>query len=205
MTPQQTRYAAIGAAGGAIVGGGIGCGIAAAKDYDDQTSYSIGCPIGVGAGAVIGGVIGYVMAPGPTPVPSPHFLPMPPAPPVPPPLPTTVAREKIILRGVHFDFDEAVIRDADKPLLDEAAARLKANPGVKIDVNGYTDAIGSEAYNLDLSQRRADAVVTYLQEQGIGSGQLVPRGFGKTDFVATNASAEGRAQNRRVELMPEGQ
>jgi outer membrane protein OmpA-like peptidoglycan-associated protein len=201
MTPQQTQYTAAGAVGGALVGGGIGCGIAASIDRDDPTSYAIGCPIGVGAGALIGAVIGYFMAPGPTP-------PVPPAPlasPMPPPPPPPAAQEQIILRGVHFDFDKAIIRDVDKPVLDEAAAKLKANPSTRIHVNGYTDAIGSEAYNLKLSQRRADAVAAFFEKQGISSGQLVPQGFGKTHFVATNATDDGRAQNRRVELAPEAQ
>jgi outer membrane protein OmpA-like peptidoglycan-associated protein len=200
MTPQQTQYTAAGAAGGALVGGGIGCGIAASIDRDDPTSYAIGCPIGVGAGALIGAVIGYFMAPGPTPPvpPAPLASPMPPPPPPP-------AQEQIILRGVHFDFDKAIIRAVDKPVLDEAEAKLKANPSTRIHVNGYTDAIGSEAYNLKLSQRRADAVAAFFENQGIPSGQLVPQGFGKTHFVATNATDDGRAQNRRVELVPEVQ
>ena len=87
-------------------------------------------------------------------------------------------------------------------MLDEAAATLKQNPKVTVNVNGYCDSIGSDAYNLKLSQRRADAVVNYLVQQGIPATQLVPNGYGKTDFVASNDTAEGRAQNRRVELMP---
>jgi OmpA-OmpF porin, OOP family len=86
--------------------------------------------------------------------------------------------------------------------LDEAAATLKANPGVTVNVNGYTDAIGSEKYNLRLSERRAAAVVSYLVKAGVPESQLQPHGYGKTDFVATNDTAEGRAQNRRVELVP---
>jgi len=87
-------------------------------------------------------------------------------------------------------------------VLDEAAETLKQNPNLKIDVNGYCDAVGSVAYNLKLSQRRAEAVANYLEEQGVAADRLMPQGFGKTDFVATNATAEGRAQNRRVELVP---
>ena len=74
-----------------------------------------------------------------------------------------------------------------------------------VNVNGYCDAIGSVAYNFRLSQRRADAVVGYLENKGIADDRLIPHGYGKTDFVATNANAEGRAQNRRVELVPTGQ
>jgi len=204
MSSQQTEYTAVGAATGALVGGGIGCGIAAGIDDDDPTTYAIGCPIGVGVGAIIGGVVGYVMAPGPALPPPPAPVPAV-APPPPPPPPAPPVHEKIILRGVHFDFDKAMIRDNDKPVLEDAAAKLKANPGLKVDVNGYTDATGPAAYNMKLSQRRADAVAAYLENQGIPSDQLVPQGFGKTHFVATNATAQGRAQNRRVELLPQEQ
>jgi OOP family OmpA-OmpF porin len=82
---------------------------------------------------------------------------------------------------------------------------LKANPNTRVDVNGYTDAIGSEEYNLKLSQRRADSVSNYLEQQGVPASQLATQGFGKTNFVAGNSTDDGRAQNRRVELVPEGQ
>jgi OmpA-OmpF porin, OOP family len=79
---------------------------------------------------------------------------------------------------------------------------LKSNPGVHIYVNGYTDVIGTYAYNLKLSQREAEAVVAYLEDKGVAANQLIPQGFGKTHFVATNSTAEGRAENRRVEMVP---
>ena len=91
----------------------------------------------------------------------------------------------------------------DAAVLDEAATTLKANPNVTIDVNGYCDAIGGEEYNLRLSDRRASAVVDYLVNQGVPASRLVPHGYGKTNFVAPNETPEGRAQNRRVELVPE--
>jgi outer membrane protein OmpA-like peptidoglycan-associated protein len=69
-------------------------------------------------------------------------------------------------------------------------------------VNGYCDAIGGEEYNLKLSERRADAVEDYLEKGGIPASRLIPHGYGKTNFVATNDTPEGRAQNRRVELVP---
>jgi len=121
-----------------------------------------------------------------------------PLPPPPPPAPTA----KIILRGVHFDFDKSDIRPADAAVLDEAAARLKDNPNVRVDVNGYTDSVGSVDYNLRLSERRAGAVVDYLEKAGIPADRLVAHGYGRTNFVATNRTKEGRAQNRRVELVP---
>ena len=125
----------------------------------------------------------------------------PPPPVVSPPAPQPP--QKIVLRGVHFNFNKSFIRDVDKPVLDEAAETLKANPNAKIDVNGYCDAIGGMRYNQRLSERRANAVAAYLEDKGIPSSQLMPQGFGKTHFVAPNDTAEGRAQNRRVELLPE--
>ena len=108
-----------------------------------------------------------------------------------------------MLRGVHFDFNKANIRPGDAAVLDEAAATLKANPNITVDVNGYCDAIGGEEYNLMLSERRANAVVEYLVQQGVPASRLIPHGYGKTNFVAPNDTPEGRAQNRRVELVPE--
>jgi outer membrane protein OmpA-like peptidoglycan-associated protein len=110
--------------------------------------------------------------------------------------------ERIILRGVHFDFNRANIRSQDEAVLDEAAGSLKSHPNLSVDVNGYCDSIGKARYNLRLSERRADAVVKYLAEHGIAESRLSPHGFGKTDFVASNSTEEGRAQNRRVELVP---
>jgi len=132
-------------------------------------------------------------------------------PPLPPPAPIVVnplpqvaaaSTEKIILRGVHFDFNKADIRPQDAAVLDEAAGTLKSHPDVAVSVNGYCDSIGGVRYNLGLSQRRADAVVHYLADHGVAEGRLSPHGYGKTDFVASNSTEEGRAQNRRVEMVP---
>jgi len=110
--------------------------------------------------------------------------------------------EKMVLRGVHFDFNKADIRPQDAAVLDEAAETLKAHPDVAIAANGYCDSIGGFRYNLILSQRRAVAVVHYLADHGVAESRMSPHGFGKTNFVASNATEEGRAQNRRVELVP---
>jgi OOP family OmpA-OmpF porin len=182
-----------GAAAGAVIGGGVGTGVWAGDTHDNWPAI----PAGVAGGAIIGGLIGYLTAPTEAAPPPPPPPPSPPPPPPPPPPP-----QKIVLRGVHFDFDKSLIRDVDKPVLDEAADTLKANPNVKVDVNGYCDVIGTVPYNLRLSQRRSEAVAGYLEDKGIAAGQLVPQGFGKTNFVATNKSREGRAENRRVELIP---
>src|SRR5215469_3763891 len=137
------------------------------------------------------------MAP-PPPPPPPQPQPVaPPAPAPPPPAP-----EKLILRGVHFDFDKYNIRPQDAAVLDEAAGILKSHPTASVNVNGYCDSIGAVRYNLKLSERRAEAVVRYLADHGVAENRLIPHGYGKTNFVASNATAEGRAQNRRVELVP---
>lgn len=107
-----------------------------------------------------------------------------------------------MLRGVHFDFNRANIRTDAAPILDEAADILSKHPDVTINVDGYCDIIGSYPYNLRLSQRRADAVAGYLEGKGIAASRLTTHGYGKTHFVATNATPEGRAENRRVELVP---
>jgi OOP family OmpA-OmpF porin len=192
-----------GATAGGLIGAGAGWGIGEASEGKDGSSSReiAGAVAGAGIGAVVGGVLGHyicdpiVQPPPPPPPPPPPVLPPPPAPPV--------VKEKLVLRGVHFDFNKSIIRPGDAAVLDEAASTLKANPDVDIDVNGYCDAIGSVEYNLGLSDRRADAVVDYLIKDGISESRLHPHGYGKSDFVATNDTAEGRAQNRRVELVPE--
>jgi OOP family OmpA-OmpF porin len=110
--------------------------------------------------------------------------------------------QKLVLRGVHFDFNKTDIRPGDTAVLDEAITTMKASPNVVINVNGYCDAIGDEEYNSKLSLYRGNAVANYLLNGGIRATQLRVYGYGKTDFVATNDTAEGRAQNRRVELVP---
>ena len=94
-----------------------------------------------------------------------------------------------MLRGVHFNFDKYYIRKKDKKVF-FFFLTLKANPNVKVYVNGDCDAIGSAPYSLKLSQRRAEAVAAYLKDKGIPASQLIPQGFGKTHFVATNQTAE---------------
>ena len=133
----------------------------------------------------------------------------PPAPPPPPPPPPPVAeapppplpvQRKIVLRNVLFDFDRYNIRPDSAPVLDEAVELLKGGGTINIVAEGHTDSIGTEAYNLKLSQRRADAVRTYLVDHGISADRIRTEGFGESRPVASNDTADGRAQNRRVEL-----
>jgi outer membrane protein OmpA-like peptidoglycan-associated protein len=119
--------------------------------------------------------------------------PMPkPAPPPPP--------KMIELRGVHFAFDSAQITPEGQRILDEQVETLKENPGLKVEIAGHTDAIGTDAYNQGLSERRAQSVKGYLVSKGIAAGRLKTVGYGETRPIASNDTEAGRAQNRRVEL-----
>jgi outer membrane protein OmpA-like peptidoglycan-associated protein len=196
------------AIGGALAGALVG-GIASYFIADntgsgtDRTNVKavyvpISTIIGGGIGAVAGHYICDPIIPPPPPAPVQAEAPPPPPPPPPP------VQERIVLRGVHFDFNRYNIRPDAAPILDEAADILSKHPNVTVDVNGYCDIIGGFRYNLRLSQRRAWAVAHYLEGKGIPANRLVTHGYGKTHFVATNRTAEGRAQNRRVELVPVG-
>jgi OOP family OmpA-OmpF porin len=109
-------------------------------------------------------------------------------------------KRKIVLRGVNFDFDESTIRSDGKPVLDEAVRTLKEEAGITVSVEGHTDAVGSDAYNQGLSERRADAVADYLAAGGVARRRLSTVGFGEAKPVASNETEDGRAQNRRVEF-----
>ncbi|MFO8067147.1 MAG: OmpA family protein [Bacteroidales bacterium] len=104
--------------------------------------------------------------------------------------------------GIHFDTDKATIREESESTLKEIANLLKQQPELDIGVVGHTDATGSEEYNMDLSKRRAEAVVEFLtSELGISADRLIPRGLGPWAPVASNEDDDGRARNRRVELV----
>jgi len=109
---------------------------------------------------------------------------------------------RVSLYGIQFDFNKAEVKPESAGTLGEIAALLKANPGLKLYVVGHTDAVGAVAYNKDLSEKRAAAVVQWLvSKDGIARDRLVPAGVGPLAPVATNATEEGRAKNRRVELV----
>lgn len=102
--------------------------------------------------------------------------------------------------GINFASGSAEIDEPSRAVLDVAAASLVAVPGVRIAVNGHTDDEGSAPANRELSQRRAEAVVAYLVGRGVAAGQLTAVGYGADQPVADNATAEGRAANRRIEF-----
>ena len=105
-----------------------------------------------------------------------------------------------------FDFDKAILKPAGKERLNELAAEIRRDHAkVKsISLAGYTDAIGTQQYNLGLSERRAKAVEAYLVENGVNPSIITTRGYGKADPIATNDTAEGRAKNRRVDVVING-
>ncbi len=109
-------------------------------------------------------------------------------------------KKTIVLRGINFDTAKATIKPEFEGVLDAGIEALKENPGVRVQVAGYTDSTGADAYNQALSERRAKSVLDYLSTHGIDASRLSAVGFGKNNPVGDNATADGRAQNRRVEL-----
>lgn len=107
---------------------------------------------------------------------------------------------RIVLRGVNFKTDSDELTAESLAILDGVATTLSANPQIKVMVAGHTDSDGEDAYNKDLSQRRAQSVVNYLSENGVDRDSLIAKGYGEEQPVAGNDTAEGKAQNRRVEL-----
>ncbi|MEM8825907.1 MAG: OmpA family protein [Pseudomonadota bacterium] len=101
---------------------------------------------------------------------------------------------------VTFGVDSAIINDQFRPALNEVAQVLAEYEKSFVDVYGHTDSDGSEAYNLTLSQRRAESVATYLAANGVQRARIATQGYGETQPVASNATPEGKAQNRRVEI-----
>ncbi|WP_298209970.1 OmpA family protein [Acidovorax sp.] len=111
---------------------------------------------------------------------------------------------KVAIYGILFDTGKADVKPESKPSLDQIAAFLKAEPGVKLHVVGHTDGVGGFDSNMALSKRRADAVVAVLaKDYGIAANRLVGNGVASLAPVASNISDEGRAKNRRVELVPQ--
>lgn len=108
----------------------------------------------------------------------------------------------LVFQGVLFDFDRASIRPEFTAVLDGLATILQRHAKLAVEVQGHTDSTGGHAYNQGLSERRANAVKGYLLEQGVAAGRLTTRGFSFDRPVADNATREGRARNRRVEIKP---
>lgn len=104
------------------------------------------------------------------------------------------------LPDVTFDVDSTVISPSFQTALDKVAQSMVQYPNSLIDVYGHTDSTGSDTYNMDLSKRRADSVARYLIMRGVSSARMQTQGMGESYPVADNATPEGRALNRRVEI-----
>lgn len=176
-----------GAGAGAVAGGLLGAIIGHQSGHKEG-----GAVIGAAAGAGIGGLIGYRME--------------------------QQAKKLETVRGMEnvnynedtkeidatmnilFDFDKAEIRPGEKSKLDELARVFSEYPENIVIVEGHTDSKGSAAYNKRLSELRAARVAEYLRSQNIDISSLTARGYGESQPVASNETAEGREQNRRVDL-----
>ncbi|MCX7304546.1 MAG: OmpA family protein [Hyphomicrobiales bacterium] len=180
-------------AGGAALGAGLGAlaGMAVGGSSNAQRNAVL---IGAGLGALAGGAIGATMdrneadlraelqGTG---------------------VSVTRTGDQIILNmpaDITFNIDQDAVKSGFFPVLNSVAKVLIRYRQTVVDVYGFTDSTGSEQHNLDLSQRRAMSVANYLSAQGVDSRRFAVTGFGKARPIASNATAEGRAQNRRVEI-----
>jgi len=107
----------------------------------------------------------------------------------------------IAIYGIHFDTGKAAILPDSEMILEQISKVMQDNPDMKLAVEGHTDNQGSAAANQTLSEKRAQAVVAWLVQQGVAANRLAARGLGQTKPVEDNSTEDGRAKNRRVELV----
>ena len=122
-------------------------------------------------------------------------------------LPTTDTPRglKVNMADVLFDFGKFDLKPPAREALAKMSGIVIAHPGLKLAVEGYTDSVGSDTFNLTLSQNRADTVRAYLVNQGLDPNTITATGYGKSNPVASNDTADGRQQNRRVEIIISGE
>lgn len=176
---------------GAILGGIAGAALGTAAGGDDRRNAIIGAGIGAIAGAAAGGYMDRQeaelrkrMAGTGVGV-------------------TRTAQNEITLNmpsDITFAFDSSAIQPQFQGTLTQVASTLREYPSTYIDVIGHADSTGADAYNLQLSQRRAGAVSQFLAGQGVQSERLISQGRGEAEPVADNATEAGRQRNRRVEV-----
>ena len=183
----QQKGTVIGAAAGAVIGGVLG------NNVGNKNNSELGAVLGGIVGGVAGNVIGKKMDKQ--------------AKEIKETLPGAEVERvgegiKVTLKEnmVNFAFDKSDLQPLAKDNLDKLATVLKNNPDTNINIYGYTDSKGTDAYNLALSDRRAAAVKSYLVSQGIAASRMLTMGMGEADPIATNDTDAGRAQNRRVEF-----
>ncbi len=114
------------------------------------------------------------------------------------------AGDRLVLHGLNFETASAQLSPGSTRMLEQVAAALRASPGILVNIHGHTDNVGDADYNRELSQFRAEAVKQFLVDLGVSAQRMQARGFGKSDPLADNVTAAGRAQNRRVELVLAG-
>ncbi len=107
----------------------------------------------------------------------------------------------VAVYGIYFDIDRAVLKLGAEKVLVEMVKLMKNNPKLKIEIQGHTDNTGEAHHNLDLSTRRAETVRKFLLAYGVEAARVLSRGYGEEKPVASNDTEEGRALNRRVELI----
>jgi OOP family OmpA-OmpF porin len=111
-----------------------------------------------------------------------------------------VIAQTMVLRGVNFENDSAVLTEESRGILDGAADSLKSQANVRVEIGGHTDNVGNDTYNDNLSQQRAESVRQYLISRGVEAERMVAVGYGEFKPIASNEDIAGRAQNRRVEF-----
>ena len=111
----------------------------------------------------------------------------------------------VSMPDVLFDFNKYTLKAGARERLAKVAGILQAYPGLRVQIEGHTDNVGSEEYNQKLSEERANSVREFLVSQGVPSGSVTERGLGENDPVATNATAAGRQLNRRVDMVVNGE
>jgi outer membrane protein OmpA-like peptidoglycan-associated protein len=134
-----------------------------------------------------------VTPPPPAPAPAPPLATVPPPAPAPP-----APRQELVLKGVDFETASAELRPESTAILDGVADTVKRCNCSGVEIRGYTDSVGDRDYNQRLSEQRANTVKDYLESHGVAPGVLTAHGFGEDNPIASNTSAEGRAENRRV-------
>jgi outer membrane protein OmpA-like peptidoglycan-associated protein len=177
---------------GAVIGGGAGAAVGAVIG-NQVGSTAQGAIIGAAVGGAAGAIIGHQMDQQAKSLDDDLEG-------------ATVARvgEGIVVtfeNGILFDFDSSTLRSTARSNLQELAQNLQQYERTDVLIIGHTDATGSDSYNQSLSEQRANAAASYLQQLGIAGQRVSTRGMGENDPVATNDTAEGRQLNRRVEVV----
>ncbi|WP_434782662.1 OmpA family protein [Ferrovum myxofaciens] len=165
----------------------------------NNNTYTLGVNYYFGAAKPPRHVAAAAPAPAPVVAPAPE--------PVVTPAPTQQERWRIIteekpvsLDGANFKFDSSALNKTADEKLTQVVDFSNKYPEADINVDGYTDSTGPKVYNVKLSQRRADAVKAYLVKHGVAADRIHTKGYGMANPVASNKTAEGRAQNRHVEV-----